>query len=312
MADGTQLNVPTTQGDVISTDDITGGVADKQKVQRTKTGFGDDGAYNDVSLDDPLPISVIGATSADVARVTNGGLDINIQDQHTRALDLKFVRAIAIPTTLAADTVVDAHTVELTSAVGFVDGTHIIIAESGTKFYVGDQIGAPAGNVITLDSPMDRIYASGSAVIPASYDMAVDGSVTPVVFQVGSADSSTVIDITRVMGYMEDNAVMYDTLFGSIAALTNGCVLRLSNGEKTNIWNVKTNADLALLGYDLNYPTKVPSGTYSARFRVTYASQGKHGVTLRLAAGDTLEFIVQDDLTAISVFNLMAQGHIVE
>ena len=94
--------------------------------------------------------------------------------------------------------------------------------------------------------------------------------------------------------------------------MTNGIVLRVSNGVKTNIWNAKTNADLALLGFDFIYPDKIPAGTYSARFRITYNGQDKHGVTLRLEPGDTLELIVQDDLTDLDLFYMMGQGHLTD
>jgi hypothetical protein len=49
--DNTQLNLPTTLGDIIATDDIGG-----FKLQRTKTCWGVDGTFVDTSLTDPLPI----------------------------------------------------------------------------------------------------------------------------------------------------------------------------------------------------------------------------------------------------------------
>lgn len=53
MADGTQLNAGT-GGDLISTDDLGGGV----KVQRIKVQFGVDGAASDVAPANPLPARV--------------------------------------------------------------------------------------------------------------------------------------------------------------------------------------------------------------------------------------------------------------
>lgn len=52
MADNTQLNTGT-GGDLLSTDDIGGGV----KVQRTKVQYGADGSATDVSSTTPLPVS---------------------------------------------------------------------------------------------------------------------------------------------------------------------------------------------------------------------------------------------------------------
>lgn len=65
MADGTRVLDPEQTstieaGDTIATDAVTdGGVADSQKVQRIKTGFGTDGEYADVTSDDPLPVDSI-------------------------------------------------------------------------------------------------------------------------------------------------------------------------------------------------------------------------------------------------------------
>jgi len=105
---------------------------------------------------------------------------------------------------------------------------------------------------------------------------------------------------------------MDDSKFGDIAGgLTNGVLLRQNNGEINNIWNVKTNGEFGLLAYDTAYTDKAPAGSEGFRFRNTYAGQSKHGVTLRLQPGETLEILIQDDLSGLEVFNVMAQGHIV-
>lgn len=57
MADGTILNTNSTTGDTIATDDITdGGVANGQKAQRMKVGYGTDNSYVDVTATTPLPV----------------------------------------------------------------------------------------------------------------------------------------------------------------------------------------------------------------------------------------------------------------
>ena len=60
MADGTQLEQASAPlGDIIATDDITdGGVANSQKVQRIKPGFGDDNFYTDVHKGNPFPVQL--------------------------------------------------------------------------------------------------------------------------------------------------------------------------------------------------------------------------------------------------------------
>ena len=142
-------------------------------------------------------------------------------------------------------------------------------------------------------------------------DMAVNGSVTTQVFQIGPVfgASTSTIDITRVMGHMLDSTAMDDGKFGGITALTNGIVLRKNDGVISNLWNVKTNADLTLICDDFNYSEKAPGGQFGANFKNTYAGQGAHGVVLELLPGEYLELLVQDDLTGLDEFTMMAQGH---
>lgn len=254
--------------------------------------------------------------SGDTAKVTNGGLDVNIQDQHTQAFDLHVGKGTAAATTISVATVVDAYTITVTSTTGFVAGTSILMVDFTGEAFVAHQVGAPAGNVITVDTPINRVYAAGTLIIPTNINMAVDGSVTRQVFAIGPIGSAFEFDVTRFLGYIQSSTAMDDGKFGDQAALSNGCVLRryvASSGTYQNFWNVKTNGDLALIGFDFSYADKPPGGTsHGARFRITYGGQSKHGVTIRIEDGDILQFIIQDDLTGLEKFHVMAQGHRVE
>ena len=243
---------------------------------------------------------------------SNGAIPVNIQDQHTLALDLNFIQSQG-STSLAANADSNDTTLTLIDATGFVDGNVIGLFSSTGIFYFGQQVGAAAGNVITLDTPIDQDFLSGDNVIRALRNMNVDGSSTTQIFQIGPVGVGTdvEIDITRLLGYLQDNVSMDDAKFGGIAGLTNGIVLRHNNTVINNIWNVKTNGEFSLLCFDFAYTDKAPSGSFGARFRNTYAGQNKHGVTIRLAAGEILELLIQDDLTGLEVFNMMAQGHVV-
>jgi hypothetical protein len=243
---------------------------------------------------------------------TIGQLAVNVHDQTTRSLDFDFGRLDNL-TTLSAQADPDDRTITLTSTTGFVDGTTVGIfsADDTDITYLGTQVGAPAGNVITLDTPIDQEMQINSAVAGVETNMNVDGSSTTQVFQIGpvGVGSTLVVDITRIMGHILDSTVMDDSKFGGITALTNGVVLRHNNSVIHNIWNVKSNADLALLCYDFRYADNAPGGQYACNFRNTYGGQGAHGVVLELQPGDYLEVLIQDDLTGLDQFNMMAQGH---
>lgn len=241
-----------------------------------------------------------------------GQLAVNVHDQTTRSLDFFFGRLDTL-TTLSADATPEDTTLTLTDTTGFTAGKTVGVFSLNDVdgFYLGGQIGAPAGSVITVDTPVDVPLASGSAIAATTTNMAVDGSVTTQIFQIGpvAPGSTSVVDVTRIMGHILDSTAMDDGKFGGISALTNGCVLRKTDGVITNLWNVKTNADLALICYDFTYSDKAPGGQFGANFRNTYAGQGGHGVVLELLPGEYLELLVQDDLTGLDEFTMMAQGH---
>ncbi|RLI72288.1 MAG: hypothetical protein DRP02_02420 [Candidatus Gerdarchaeota archaeon] len=243
----------------------------------------------------------------------NGAMPVNIQDQHSRALDLRFIKANAAPTTLSVAASEGDLSVTVTSTAGFVDGASIAIFTPDGDFYFGEQVGDVAGNVVTLDTPIDTDYPIGSSALAANHHMNVDGSGTTQIFQIGPVGGETgvEIDITRIMGNISNGTAMDDGTFAGLDPLPNGVVLRVNNGIMTNIWNVKTNGALGLLCFDAAYTTKAPAGENGFRFRNTYAGQSKHGVTLRLEAGDILEVLIQDDLTDLTDFQMMAQGHVV-
>jgi len=61
-----------------------------------------------------------------------------------------------------------------------------------------------------------------------------------------------------------------------------------------------------LICFDAGYADRAPAGDEGFRFRNTFT---KYGVFIELIAGDTLEILIQDDLTGQDSFRMMAQGH---
>jgi hypothetical protein len=235
-----------------------------------------------------------------------------IVDQTSQALNLYF-GLLQNFTTLSAQSNPEDTTLTLTDTTGFIDGRTVGIfsGDDPDVFYLGRQLGAPAGNVITLDTPIDRIYPVGSVIASVDTNMAVDGSGTTKVFQIGPVGegSNSTIHITRIFGHITDGTVMDDGKFGGISALTNGIVLRHNNDVIQNIWNVKSNGDLSLICDDFTYSDNSPSGEFGLRFENYFAGQERHGVIIQVLPGDTLEVLIQDDLTDLISFQMVAQGH---
>lgn len=252
---------------------------------------------------------------------TGGAKDVAIQDQTSRPIIVKF-NEVSNSTTLSVAAVKGEYTITVASTTGFVDGKYIIMfdpASENFSFYT--QVGAVAGSVVTLDTPIDFAYPVGTFVDTSTTNMNVDGSVTPRVFGLRGTGAppgvDITVDITRIIFQCTTNSAVSLPLFGNLTELTNGLVLRRRDGAVQNIFNVKTNGDIAGIMFDFNVtaalnPVQGRDGFVS---RLTFASQGKIGVAIRLPVGEDLEFVVQDDLADgspdITLFEVIAEGHVV-
>jgi len=104
-------------------------------------------------------------------------------------LSVPFLRTLSNPT-LAANTVVNSRDITLTAGHGLTSpadlGLIMELADSTNgSFFMQSSITAIVGDVITLDSPVNRIYTTAASLVAVSTDdMNVDGSVTPVIFTV--------------------------------------------------------------------------------------------------------------------------------
>jgi len=260
----------------------------------------------------------VSETKAEVDLLLSASIDVAVQDQHTPVVVASFNNVHA-STTLATDGAIDDYDIVVTSAVGAAVGNYLIMFEPDhTVFYFGTIL-AIVSTTITLDTPLDHGFEAGTFIDYTTTNMNVDGSTTPVVFGlrgtgvVPGVDLST--DVTRlIFGCTTATPVDLST-FGDLPALTNGIVLRTRDGVYKNILNVKTNGGLAVVAggdwtpYVATNPNQGQNGFVA---RMTFAGQNKMGVTVRLPVGEDLEIIIQDDLTGLTRFEVVAEGHIVE
>ncbi len=248
-------------------------------------------------------------------------VDVFVQDQTTPFDDFFFVQQIGIPTDLTADTVFNTYTIDVASIADISIGDTIFIFSgiSGeNRFFVAEVLGISV-LTLTLDRQMDFVYSIGDAVISATTDLNVDGSVTPQIFEIraGGAGSDLEIDITRILiENLSASAVSLST-FGDIAGgILRGLQLRdkLSATEFKNKWNVKQNKDFALLGYDWDpfEATNPIFGQDGFKWRFTLAGQDKHGVAKRIGTDRSLQIIVQDNLTTLTTLTALGGNHEVD
>ena len=162
---------------------------------------------------------------------------------------------------------------------------------------------------ITLDRPLDFPFASGSDVTVGSTNMNVDGSVTPQIFGIRNPASSDValeVDISRLMFAMLTSSTPQLSDFGDITnGITRGVQIRRVDGTYQNIINFKTNMELKNITYDMEIQTAANQAQdgLTSRFTLTQLEQ-----VVRIGAGEDLQVVIQDDLTSLTSFTMIAEG----
>lgn len=242
---------------------------------------------------------------------SNGGLAVNIQDQHSPVLDIYMHRHLG-SVTLANNLAIGDYSFDFVAGHGASAGEVLCLKENG-RYYQGT-ITNVAVDTITVDTPVDYAYTVAGSCSRTEHDMAsaAGTQASPQIYHVAPTGLFNEWDIVRVIFHIEASTAMDDGKFGNLAALTNGIVLRKKDGEYKNIFNVKTNGEFAERAYDREYVNKPPAGTgHAMNVRRTFAGPSKNGVTIRLdpEAGDELQILVQDDLTGLDHFHCVVQGH---
>ncbi len=224
--------------------------------------------------------------------------------------------ALLIPvTTLAASITQFDTSINVASTIGFSVGNQVLIADASTIEQSLPTITAITGAVLTLDQPIDKAYAiSGTTITHVDTNMNGVGSLaTPVIYQL-QPHVSSVWHITRMNFSMIHSAAADDSKFGSLAALTNGVLFRsttaLNNTQTYANW--KDNRDFISDMYDINYSSKAGGGKYGTSGRWSFAERTGAIIRLDGSQGDKIEVLVQDDLSALTSFEINFQGHIDE
>lgn len=250
---------------------------------------------------------------------TTNAWDVSIQDQHTDAIIVLFNKVIN-STFLSSVATIDSSIIEVDDASGITIGTYIILFNPYlirfSTFFVTDL----TGNTIQLDSALDVEYPSGSTFVDvATVELNVDGSSTHQVFGIRGTsvapDSIPIeVDLTRIILQGITDTLPTYGLFGDLPILKYGVFLRKRDGRYKNILNWKSNDDIANTMYDFDIlsATNPAQGVNGFKSRLTFGGQSKVGVVIRLDAGEDLEIHIQDDLSDLLSFRIMAEGHIVD
>lgn len=213
--------------------------------------YADDKRYNLSDLVDSAgaPWADTATLNAWLLRSTGNvhSTDVVIQDSTSPLMIVKASKLV-IETTITTATALDDYIINVADATGFLVGQYLTIYNAvEDRVYFANVL---AINVlaITLDTPLDFAFPSGSFVSVGDTNMNVDGSVTPAIFGVRNptgVDIPLSFDITRIMFSCLASSTIDLSKFGDIVGgLTRGIVIRRVDGTYGNIFSAKTNAEL--------------------------------------------------------------------
>ena len=238
-------------------------------------------------------------------------VDAVIQDSTSPLFIVKASQLVA-ETTTTSPMALEDRVVNVADATSFAVGQYLTVYNVAEDRVFFSEILSIASLAITVDTPADFAFPSGSIVSVGTNNMNVDGSVTPQIFGIRNPTATDIpseVDITRLMFKCLTNTAVDLSKFGDIAGgITRGLVIRRVDGTYQNVFNVKTNGDFKNIMFDFDMETVSGSGQDGFTGRLTFAGQNKMGAVIRIGPGEDLQVIVQDDLTSLTSFTVIAEG----
>jgi hypothetical protein len=163
------------------------------------------------------------------------------------------------------------------------------------------------------------VYLTDNGTSSGANNLAVNGSSTPVPYWVGppasdraGSDGFSSFHVERVIFHIEDSGAFTTVDFGAISnGLTNGCGFDFVSTSTTvdllDGYPLKTNGDLVHYMYDIRLDAwGGGNGGISARW--SFFKIQNDGAGMVLESGEKLQFTINDDLTGLVDFHIIAQG----
>jgi hypothetical protein len=232
-------------------------------------------------------------------------------NENQRIVDLYLSSQVARGNFLASPAAIDDYIITLT-------GGHAAAVDQVITILEGDkhsqaEITNVNVNDITINTPLDNDFTAAADVILGNENQNLVGTQAAPIIAYLEPPPLAIWHITRMLIEISDQTAMDTALFGGILALTNGVIVRTRNGNLArNIFTSKSNGEFAVRAYDVEYDTKAPAGFFGFRCRRSFAGKDKQDAQVRLdgSKGEQLQLVVQDDLTGLDTFKIVAQGHV--
>jgi hypothetical protein len=251
----------------------------------------------------------------------NGSIPVTLQDQTTPLIVTNFSH-LEQATTLSVSRSIGDYIIQPTSMTGIVIGKILTLFSPADVRFTQVVVTNVIGGDVYIDSPLDFAYPAGSFIDVQEPNLATltGTQASPITCGIRNNAGQTpppglvlTFDVVRLifMCYTTGNPTLSD--FGDIEnGLLNGLVLRKRDGEVYNIFNVKDNGDLAGYMFDFDVLTATGQGQPGFKARLTFGGQDKFGAVIRLPINEDLELLVQDDLSSLLRFEVIAEGSIVQ
>jgi hypothetical protein len=244
----------------------------------------------------------------------NGSIPVTLQDQTTPPFIIK-ASQVTNTTALAVAVSPEDTDIEVVDSTGIIVGNYLGLFNTTTDaFYVGTVLAINA-NVLSLDTPVDMAFEIGDTVGTGITNMAVDGSATTQIFTLRGADPglSVTLDVTRIMILCTTNTQTNLTDFGDIeGGLLRGLVMRRTDGMINNIFNFKSNIEMKgfMFDWDALEASNPGQGVNGFSGRLTFAGQNKMGVVIRIGPGESIQLLVQDNLSSLLSLEVIFEGSV--
>lgn len=219
-------------------------------------------------------------------------------------------RDLGAATTLITGTVTGDVALFVDDITGFAADDFIVLSDGAAIERGHFEITAAAGSQLTLNRPVDNVFAAGSDVTEIELIMNVLGTLANPISYKLEPQATERWQLTRMMITMLDGSAMDDGKFGGLDELANGVVVRQStDGVIRTLSYWQSNSDMKDDMFDVTYSDKAPAGEFGLSARWTF-TRAEFVVDLDGAAGDFLEVLIQDDLQGLIDFRIKVQGRL--
>jgi hypothetical protein len=280
------------------------------------------GALADVQKEDGSGFATVALITSYLNGLMKGLTDTSLQDSTEPSIIAKFNQVLNSTETVGSVAIGD-YQVTLDDVTSVAVGSYLVFFNpTANRFMTATVIGISGLPTFDIDTPFDFAYPAGTFVDVARTNMNVNGSATPVVFGLRGTGAPPGVEltahITRIIISCICTSGVDLSKFANFAKLLRGIVCRKRDGTYENIFNIKSNREMAGIMYDwTSYSASNPQqGVDGFTARITFAGANKIGVVKELKIGEDLEILIQDDLATaqstetITELEMIAEGHI--